>query len=122
MSTADATRVSPSATRPPFTYGLFAVAVVAYLAIIQGLGLILKNITGERDFYSSRGVFFGMIIPLALALAFVYGVTTYLGRLRPVLRDDRPTRRWVWVVPIASTDSPRAAWRCGRRSSSARST
>ncbi|WP_433593775.1 CPBP family glutamic-type intramembrane protease [Nocardia sp. CA-145437] len=101
MSTADATRVSPSATRRPFTYGLFAVAVVAYLAIIQGLGLILKNITGESDFYTSRGVFFGMIIPLALALAFVYGVTAYLGRLRPVLRDDRPTQRWVWVVPIA---------------------
>ncbi len=72
---------------------LFAVSVIAYLAIIQGIGLLLQYVSGESDFYTTRGVFIGMIIPLGLALAFVYGVAAHLGRLRPALRDDRPTQR-----------------------------
>ncbi|MFE3079571.1 CPBP family intramembrane glutamic endopeptidase [Nocardia tengchongensis] len=100
MSTADVTRVGPAPTRRPFSYPLFAIAVVVYLAIIQGIGLLVQNLSDESDFDTTRGVFFGMIIPLGLALVFVYGLAAYLGRLRPVLRDDHPTQRWVWVVPI----------------------
>ncbi|WP_336083941.1 CPBP family intramembrane glutamic endopeptidase [Nocardia sp. SSK8] len=81
------------------SYPLFAVIVVVYLATIQLGGLAVQHLSGEDDFFTTRGVVFGMIIPLGVALAFTYGVIAYLGWLRPVLRDDRPTRPWVWVVP-----------------------
>lgn len=82
------------------SYAMFAAVVVAYLVIIQGGGLLLGKLTDEHDFLTTRAVVFGMIIPLGVALGFTYGVAAYLGWLRPVFRDDRPVRRWVWVVPI----------------------
>ncbi|MEU4315486.1 CPBP family intramembrane glutamic endopeptidase [Nocardia sp. NPDC024068] len=82
------------------SYVMFAGVVVIYLLIIQGGGLLLGRISGEDNFLTPRAVFFGMIIPLAVALAFTYVVAAYLGWLRPVLRDDRPTQTWVRVVPI----------------------
>ncbi|WP_067685860.1 CPBP family intramembrane glutamic endopeptidase [Nocardia jejuensis] len=99
MSTTD---VSPSSGTPGrhLSYPLFAVIVVVYLVIIQGGGLWLTELVGEDDFLTTRGLLYGMIIPLGVALAFTYGVISYLGWLRPVLRDDRPTRPWVRVVPI----------------------
>lgn len=99
MSTA---AVSPSSGAPSrsLTYPLFAVIVVVYLVIIQGGGLLLVRLAGEENFLTTRGVVFGMVIPLGVALAFTYGIAAYLGWLRPVLHDDRPTRPWVRVVPI----------------------
>jgi uncharacterized protein len=41
-----------------------------------------------------------MTIGIALSLAFVYAVVAYLRWWRPVLIDDRPVQRWVWVLPI----------------------
>ncbi|MGM7644863.1 CPBP family intramembrane glutamic endopeptidase [Nocardia sp. JW2] len=79
---------------------MFAVIVLVYLAIIQGGGILMKHLSGEDDFRSTRALFYGMIIPLGAALIFTYAVIAYLGWLRPVLRDDRPTRSWVRVVPI----------------------
>ncbi len=79
---------------------MFALIVIVYLAIIQLGGLLMAALTDSDDFLSTRAVFFGMIIPLGVALAFTYGVITYLGWLRPVLHDDRPTRSWVRIVPI----------------------
>ncbi|MEV0248620.1 CPBP family intramembrane glutamic endopeptidase [Nocardia sp. NPDC050712] len=94
--------VSPSAGRAPrsLSYPMFAVVVLTYLVLIQGGGLLLQKLTGTDDFLSTRSVFFAMIIPLGVALAFTYGVAAYLGWLRPVLREDHPTRPWVRVVPI----------------------
>ncbi|MGG7105169.1 hypothetical protein [Rhodococcus sp. 24CO] len=40
-----------------------------------------------------------MLIPLSLALIFTYGVVAALGWWRPVMKDDRPVNRWVWIVP-----------------------
>lgn len=82
------------------SYPLFAAVVIAYLAIIQGGGILMERLTGEDDFLSTRGVVYGMIIPLGVALVFTYAVIGYLGLLEPVLREDHPTRRWVRVVPI----------------------
>ncbi|WP_278264304.1 CPBP family intramembrane glutamic endopeptidase [Nocardia sp. AG03] len=93
------TSAAPGTARR-LSYPMFAVIVVVYLAIIQLGGLALEQLSGEDDFFTTRGVVFGMILPLGAALAFTYGVITYLGWLRPVLHDDRPTRPWVWVVPI----------------------
>lgn len=82
------------------SYPMFALIVIVYLAIIQLGGLLMTALTGEDDFLSTRAVFYGMIIPLGVAVAFTYGVIAYLGWMRPVLHDDRPTRAWVRVVPI----------------------
>ncbi|MGW4245296.1 CPBP family intramembrane glutamic endopeptidase [Nocardia sp. NPDC004722] len=88
------------AGRRRLSYPLYAVIVIAYLAIIQFGGIWMKHLSGESDFRSTRAVLYGMIIPLGAALLFTYGVIAYLGWLRPVLRDDRPVRPWVRVVPI----------------------
>ncbi|UGT42709.1 CPBP family intramembrane metalloprotease [Nocardia yamanashiensis] len=82
------------------SYPKFAVIVLAYLVIIQGGGILMRHLSGEDDFLSTRAVLYSMIIPLGAALAFTYGVIAYLGWMRPVLRDERPTRSWVRVVPI----------------------
>lgn len=87
-------------TRRSLSYPLFAVVVIVYLAIIQLGGLLMTALTGAEDMLTTRAVFFGMIIPLGVALAFTYGVIAYLGWLRPVLHDDHPTRSWVRIVPI----------------------
>ncbi|MET9211178.1 MULTISPECIES: CPBP family glutamic-type intramembrane protease [unclassified Nocardia] len=98
----DTSETVTSATRVGrrLSYPMFALIVIVYLAIIQLGGLLMTALTGEDDFLSTRAVFFGMIIPLGAALAFTYGVISYLGWLRPVLHDDRPTRPWVRIVPI----------------------
>lgn len=89
-------------TRKPLGYGLFAVLVVTYLAIIQGGGLLMTALVdvGDDPLTTTKGVVVIMVIPLGVALAFTYGAAAVLGRLRPVLHDDRPVSRWVIVVPI----------------------
>lgn len=84
--------------RRRLSYPVFALVVIAYLAIIQLGGLLMTALTGEDDFLSTRAVFYGMIIPLGVALAFTYGAIAYLGWMRPALHDDRPTRPWVRVI------------------------
>ncbi|MGW4369419.1 CPBP family intramembrane glutamic endopeptidase [Nocardia takedensis] len=99
MSTGEVETVVQEKARR-LSYPLFAAVVIAYLAIIQGGGILMERLTGEDDFLSTRGVVYGMIIPLGVALVFTYAVIGYLGLLEPVLREDHPTRRWVRVVPI----------------------
>jgi hypothetical protein len=84
------------------SYVGFAVVVVVYLALIQVIGAILKAVIGpEGDTTTTTfGVFVTLILPLGVALLFVYAVVAYLGWWRPVLRDDRPVNRWVIVVPV----------------------
>jgi membrane protease YdiL (CAAX protease family) len=36
---------------------------------------------------------------VGLSLVFVYAVVAWLGWWRPVFVDDRPVRRWLWIVP-----------------------
>lgn len=81
------------------SYLAFAAIVVAYLAIIKISGLLIGGWAGEDDILTTRGVIFTMLIPLGLALAFTYGAVAALGWWRPVMWDDRPVNRWVWVVP-----------------------
>ncbi|MFD4439968.1 CPBP family intramembrane glutamic endopeptidase [Nocardia sp. NPDC058519] len=100
MSTPETALSATQAGRRRLSYPMFALAVIVYLAIIQLGGLLMTELTGEDDFLSTRAVFYGMIIPLGVALAFTYGLIAYLGWTRPVLHDDRPTRPWVRVVPI----------------------
>ncbi|MBL1073740.1 CPBP family intramembrane metalloprotease [Nocardia sp. 2] len=93
-------RASTGSSGRRLSYPIFAGIVLVYLAIIQGGGILMRHLSGEDDFLSTRAVFYCMIIPLGVALAFTYGVISYLGWLQPVLHDDQPTRPWVRVVPI----------------------
>lgn len=81
----------------------FAIVVIIYLAIIQ-LGGVLVTSLGDVDketaMQTARGVLLVMCVPIGAALLFTYGVVAALGWWRPVLRDDRPVRRWVILVPI----------------------
>jgi hypothetical protein len=79
----------------------FLVIVVAYLAIIQGVGLLSRDWEPLDDdrYLTVSQVMAHLWLPLGLALAFTYGVVAVLGWWRPVLRDDRPVQRWVWVIP-----------------------
>ncbi|MET0930289.1 MAG: CPBP family intramembrane glutamic endopeptidase, partial [Aeromicrobium sp.] len=90
--------------RRPLPYWLFLAIVIVYLAIIQIGGLIGGNIAdadAQGDAIATNEVvIWVLIIPLGLALVFVYATVAALGRMRPVLRDDRPVQRWVIVVPI----------------------
>ncbi len=100
MSTPDTALSAAAAGRRRLSLGMFALAVIVYLAIIQPGGLLMTALTGEDDSLSTRAVFYGMIIPLGIALVFTYGLIAYLGWLHPVLHDDRSVRSWVRVVPI----------------------
>ncbi|WMN01819.1 CPBP family intramembrane glutamic endopeptidase [Rhodococcus erythropolis] len=89
----------PRVSGRQLSYVAFAVIVIAYLAIIQFGGHLVEGWSNEDDTLTTRGVIFTMVIPLGLALIFTYGVIAALGWWRPVLKDDRPVNRWVWVVP-----------------------
>ena len=80
-------------------YAGFAGIVVVYLAIIQLGGLAIARLADESEPVTTAGVVFGMILPLGAALVFTIVIIVVLGWQKPVLRDDRPVRRWVWIVP-----------------------
>jgi len=89
-----------SATRA-LPYWLFAVIVAGYLAIIQVGGLLLNHAAGvDHTVATTEGVLLNLWIPLGAALVYTYVVVTVLGWWRPVLREERRVRRWVWVVPV----------------------
>lgn len=84
-------------------YWGFALAVVAYLALIQGIGIVLQNaaeLGGDGRLDTLEDVLLPMTIPLVVALAFVYGLIAYLGWWRPVFHETHRVQRWVIVVPL----------------------
>ena len=84
-------------------YWGFALAVVAYLALIQGIGIVLQNaaeLDGDGRLDTVEDVLLPMTIPLVIALAFVYGLIAYLGWWRPVFHETHCVQRWVIVVPL----------------------
>jgi len=85
----------------PLPYWAFGVIVVVYLAIIQLGGIALTHVGDHDDTVASvEGVLWNMWLPLGAAFVFTYAVIGVLGWWRPVFREDRPVRRWVWFVPI----------------------
>lgn len=105
MSTPSAAAGSPVPAGPHaprrLSYLGFALIVLAYLAIIKGVGFVASRIWDVNDgLYTTQDVMVGMWIPLGAALVFTYAVVAVLRWRDPVLRDDRPVQRWVWAVPI----------------------
>jgi hypothetical protein len=90
-------------SRRRLSYGLFAVIVIIYLAIIQAGGLLVTNaahIASDRGFVTTHNVLISVWIPVGAALVFTYAVIGILGWGRRVFRDDRPVQRWLLVVPL----------------------
>ncbi|MFS3127298.1 CPBP family intramembrane glutamic endopeptidase [Nocardioides sp. Bht2] len=88
--------------RRALSYRAFALIVLIYLAIIQGVGLLLPHLVdvGDDPLTTTRGVLLTLWIPLGLALIFTYGAIAALGWWREVFHDARPVQRWVWAIPV----------------------
>lgn len=83
------------------SYPWFALIVIGYLVVIKGTGFIVSQFWEINDgLYTTEDVLVQMWIPLGAAFVFTYAVVAVLGWWKPVLRDDRPVQRWVWMVPI----------------------
>ncbi len=80
----------------------FVVVAAVYLAIIhfatkfftQGLDIKYAAPTSVEE------VVRGFLLPIGVSLLFVYAVVAYLGWWKPVLKDDKPVRKWVRSIPI----------------------
>jgi len=83
------------------TWVHFLGIVIVYLAIIQGLGLLLKpaNVTSDHQFPDAEGLLRAALIPIMVSAAFTAGVVTWLGWWDEALHDHKPVQRWVWLVP-----------------------
>ena len=83
------------------SYGWFAVIVIAYLAIIKGVGYLAGRAWDPNDgLYTTRDVIVQMWVPLGAALLFTYAIVAALRWWDPVLRERNRVQRWVWAVPI----------------------
>jgi uncharacterized protein len=80
----------------------FIVLAIVYLGILQALIRLLTpdlNV-GYARFTSVEVIWRALLVPVGVSVLFVVAAVMVLGWWRPVLRDHRPVRRWVWVVPI----------------------
>jgi membrane protease YdiL (CAAX protease family) len=79
----------------------FVVIAAVYLLIVQGLSKLLT--AGLHTTYAAPAsvneLWRSITVPVLVSLVFVYAVVGVLGWWRPVFTDDRPVRRWVWVIP-----------------------
>ena len=81
----------------------FVAVVIVYLAILQALPFLLPKAAGSdkyATFTTVDSIVKSLIIPVGASVVFGIIVVSVLGWWRPVLADDRPVRRWVWIVPI----------------------
>ena len=80
----------------------FIVIAAVYLVIVQGVSKLLT--AGLHATYAAptsvNELWRSITVPVLVSLVFVYAVVGVLGWWRPVFTDDRPVRRWVWVIPV----------------------
>ncbi|MFK3731472.1 lysostaphin resistance A-like protein [Streptomyces sp. NPDC088090] len=93
----------PPSLQRRLTWPWFLVVTVAYLAIIQGAGILVGVDTSgaKGDFPTTEAVLRDGLIPVALSVLFGAAVVTRLGWWGDVLHYRAPVRRWVWCVPIS---------------------
>ena len=84
------------------TWPWFLVVVVVYVAIIQGIGLLIGVDTGDADspFPTTESIVRNALIPIGLSIAYGVAIATWLGWWGEIIRDDRPVAPWVRRVPI----------------------
>ncbi len=80
----------------------FLLLVIIYLAIIKGVGFLIKDhvVLVDGKLGSVRDIIISMWLPLGLAFVFVYGTADLLGWLKPVFHETKRVQKWVWVVPV----------------------
>lgn len=85
------------------TWKGFLVVAVVYVAIIQGVGLLVGVETSDADtpFPTGEALLRNALIPIGLSIVFGIAVATWLGWWEEILHDDVPVRRWVRFVPIS---------------------
>jgi len=76
--------------------------VVVYLAILQTLPFLLRKDDGGKyaSYTDVDSAVRMLIVPVGISVLLGIIVVSVLGWWRPVLRDHRPVRRWVWTIPI----------------------
>lgn len=81
----------------------FLVVVVIYVAIIQGVGLLIGVDThdAKSPFPTAEALLRNALIPIGLSVAYGIAVVTWLGWWGEVLHDRQPVQRWVRFVPIS---------------------
>lgn len=96
------TASDPTADMRKIPVWAFVVLAIVYLTILQGLVRVLTPdlAVGYARFISMAEIWRALLGPFGASVLFVVAVVTALGWWRPVLRDHRPVRRWVWAVPI----------------------
>jgi membrane protease YdiL (CAAX protease family) len=84
------------------TWPWFLVVVVVYVAIIQGVGLLIGVDTGDSDsqFPTTQSIVRNALIPIGLSIVYAVAIATWLGWWGEIVRDDRPVAPWVRRVPI----------------------
>jgi hypothetical protein len=83
---------------------LFILLALVYLAILHALlRLLTANLyVPYGRFQGAEAIWRALLAPVGVSVLFVVAVVTVLGWWRPVLRDHRPVRRWVWGVGCSS--------------------
>jgi uncharacterized protein len=83
------------------SYKQFALIVIGYLVIIQGIGLFITHaLNVEATFATTKGVILNMWVPLGLALIYTYAIIALLNWKQPVMTEHKRVRKWVWIVPV----------------------
>lgn len=85
-------RVQP---RPLITVGL----AIGYVAIVA-ITWVVVDLDYDSVGDSTANIVEGIVLPVALASAFVAGVTSYLGWWGPAIHEDLGAPRWLWTVPV----------------------
>lgn len=86
---------------------LRALPIWAYVGVVLGYLLVLLVATfftldrtlTTPGFQTTDQVVHQLVVRMAFPLAYVFAVVAVLRWWRPVLKDDMPVQRWVWVVP-----------------------
>ena len=96
------TRETSGAGKRSLSVGTWIGLVVVYLLILQALSrLTTAGMHGVKygTFPNIETIVRALILPVGLSVVLVLLVIRHLKWWRPVLRDDKPVRRWVWIVP-----------------------
>lgn len=85
-------RVEP---RPLITLGL----AIGYMAIVA-ITWVIVGLDYDTVGDSTSNIVQGVVLPVALASAFLAVATSYLGWWGPAIHEDLGAPRWLWAVPV----------------------
>lgn len=96
------TESDPTADMRKIPVWAFIVLAIVYPAILLALIRLLTPAlyVPYARFTGVEILWRALLVPVGVSVLFVVAAVTVLGWWRPVLRDHRPVRRWVWRVPI----------------------